>query len=119
MKFHILLLSLLITSGPALLAQVDTGRSTGGTPYDQFLGPYRQVHARSTSNSPTIDEVRAQIRTGRRFRYFFDPAQPYVPQAPEVTEARQDARRITAEAEEAAQAVSDAERQLEKARELP
>ena len=56
---------------------------------DQFLGPYRQVHARSTSNSPTIDEVRAQIRTGRRFRYFFDPAQPYVPQAPEVTEARQ------------------------------
>ena len=89
MKFHILLLSLLITSGPALLAQVDTGRPTGGTPYDQYLGPVRQVHARSSSNSPAIDEVRAQIRTARRFRYFFDPSQPYVPQSPEVTEARQ------------------------------
>jgi hypothetical protein len=34
-----------------------------------------------------MDEVRSQLRTARRLRYYFDPAQPYVPQLPEVTEA--------------------------------
>jgi hypothetical protein len=89
MKIQILLASILITSGHALLAEVDTGRPTGGTPYDKYLGPFRAVHAKSGSDSPAIDEVRSQIRTARRFRYFYDKAQPYIPQAPEVTEARQ------------------------------
>lgn len=89
MKTHLLLLSLLITSSHALLAQVDTGRPAGGTPYDRYHGPVRQVYARSGSTSPSIDEVRAQLRTARRFRYYFNAAEPYVPQTPEVTESRQ------------------------------
>lgn len=53
------------------------------------MGPVRAVYARSGSNSPTLDEVRADFRTARRFRYFFNKDEPYIPQAPEVTEARQ------------------------------
>jgi len=89
MKTFLLLLSLLVSGGPALLAEVDAGRPVSGTPYDRYLGPVRQVYARSGSNTPTLDEVRAQLRTARRFRYFFNKAEPYVPQAPEVTEAQQ------------------------------
>ena len=89
MKTFLLLLSLLVSGGPALLAEVDTGRPTSGTPYDRYLGPVRQVYARSGSNTPTLDEVRAQLRTARRFRYFFNKAEPYTPQDPEVTEAQQ------------------------------
>ena len=89
MKLHLILLSLLFTSGPSLLAEVDTGRPTGGTPYDKYLGPVRAVYAKSGSESPTVDDVRAQIRTARRFRYFYNKAEPYIPQAPEVTEAQQ------------------------------
>ena len=37
-----------------------------------------------------MDEVRSQLRTARRFRYYFNPAQPYTPQTPEVTESRQE-----------------------------
>jgi len=69
-------------------AEVDTGRQTGSTPYDQWLGPVRTAFARLPGKQPSIDEVRASLRTAFRFRYFFDPARPYVPQAPEVTEAR-------------------------------
>src|SRR6476646_6654662 len=89
MKRSLLLFSIFIISNSVLLAEVDTGRPTSGTPYDRYLGPVRQVLGRSGSNSPTIDEVRALIRTARRFRYFYNTAEPYIPQAPEVTEARQ------------------------------
>jgi hypothetical protein len=88
MKTRLLLLSLLLAGSHALLAQVDTGRPAGGTPYDRYHGPVRQVFARCGGTSPTIDEVRAQLRTGRRFRYYFNAAEPYTPQAPEVTESR-------------------------------
>jgi hypothetical protein len=89
MKTQLLLLALFIAGGQSLLAQVDTGRPAGGTPYDRYHGPVRQVYARSGSASLSIDEVRAQLRTGRRYRYYFNAAEPYVPQAPEVTESRQ------------------------------
>jgi hypothetical protein len=59
-----------------------------GTPYDRYHGPVRQVLARSGSGAPSIDEVRAQLRTARRFRYYFNKAEPCVPQTPEVTEAK-------------------------------
>jgi len=87
-KIYLVLFSLLVT-GHALLAEVDTGRPTSGTPYDKYLGPVRAVYAKSGGDSPTVDEVRAQLRTARRFRYFYNKAEPYIPQAPEVTEARQ------------------------------
>jgi hypothetical protein len=66
------------------------GRRTSGTPYDPYLGPVRQTYAGLSGASPTLDEVRSQMRTARRFRYYTDPAQPYVPQLPEVTEAKRE-----------------------------
>ena len=89
MKTRALLLFLLITGGQSLLAEVDTGRPTSGTPYCRYIGSVRQVLGRS-GGAPSIDEVRSQLRTARRFRYYFNPAQPYVPQAPEVTESRRE-----------------------------
>jgi hypothetical protein len=89
MKTHALVYSLLIAISLPLCAEVDTGRPASGTPYDRYIGSVRQVLARS-GGSPSIDEVRSQLRTARRFRYYFNPAQPYVPQAPEVTEARRE-----------------------------
>ena len=70
-------------------AEVDTGRPCEGTPYDGYMGPVRQTYARLGSESPSINDVRSEMRTANRFRYYFDPAQPYTPQTPEVTEARQ------------------------------
>ena len=89
MKTHILLLSLLSLTGHIAFAAVDVGRQTSATPFDKYMGPVRAVHARSGSNSPTLDEVRADFRTARRFQYYFNAAEPYIPQSPAVTEARQ------------------------------
>jgi hypothetical protein len=85
----ILLLSLLLGASSALLrAEVDAGRPVGGTPYDPYLGPMRQTYSRLGGGSPSINDVRSQLRTANRFRYYFDAGQPYTPQAPEVTESR-------------------------------
>ena len=72
-----------------LRAEVDTARPCEGTPYDAYMGPMRQTYARLGDGSPSISDVRSQLRTAYRFRYYFDPAQPYTPQTPEVTESRQ------------------------------
>jgi len=77
-----------VASRLPLLAEVDTGRPTSGTPYDRYLGPVRQVLGRAGGGASTVDEVRSQLRTARRFRYYYNPAEPYIPQSPEVTEAR-------------------------------
>lgn len=88
MKTILLLPLILIVTNALLRAQVDAGRPAGGTPYDPYLGPMRQTYARLGGGSPSIGDVRSQLRTANRFRYYFDPAQPYTPQLPEVTEAR-------------------------------
>jgi len=80
-------LTLFIAGSLPLCAQIDLGRPAA-TPYDRYHGPVRQVLARSGSGAPSIDEVRSQLRTARRFRYYFNKAEPYIPQAPEVTEAK-------------------------------
>jgi hypothetical protein len=85
MKFSIFLF-LVVMGSERLFAQVNLGRPSG-TPYDRYHGGVRQVLARG-GGAPSIDEVRAQLRTARRFRYYFNKAEPYVPQNPEVTEAR-------------------------------
>lgn len=90
MKRALPLLVLALLPCARVLAQVDVGRPTGGTPYDQHLGPVRQVFSRMPGREPSIDEVRSLLRTGRRFRYYYDPSNPYVPQLPEVTEARKE-----------------------------
>ncbi|HEY2713192.1 MAG TPA: hypothetical protein VGI60_11810 [Chthoniobacterales bacterium] len=87
---HILILPIILIATSVLLrAEVDTGRPCGGTPYDAYMGPMRQTYARLGGGSPSINDVRSQLRTAYRFRYYFDPAQPYTPQTPEVTESRQ------------------------------
>jgi hypothetical protein len=89
MKRYGIAFLLLFLGAGSLIAQVDTGRVTAGTPYDRYHGPVRQVYARCSSASPSIDEVRAQLRTARRFRYYFNAAEPFTPQAPEMTESKQ------------------------------
>ena len=89
MKPNYVPLVVLLASSQTLFAEVDTGRPAGGTPYDRYLGPVRTVYARCGSASPSIDEVRSQLRAARRFRYYFNAAEPYTPQAPEITESKQ------------------------------
>ena len=71
-----------------LQAEVDTGRPCAVMLDDAYMGPMRQTYARLGDGSPSINDVRSQ-RTAHRFRYYFDAAQPYTPQLPEVTESRQ------------------------------
>ncbi len=89
MKPILILPIILIATAALLRAEVDTGRPCGGTPYDSYMGPMRQTFARLGDGSPSVSDVRSQMRTAYRFRYYFDPAQPYTPQTPEVTESRQ------------------------------
>ena len=89
MKSHLFFLALVVIGTDSLLAAVDTGQPTSGTPYDRYHGPVRQVLGRAGSTSPPIDQVRSQFRTARRYRYYFNAAEPYTPQAPAVTESRQ------------------------------
>lgn len=89
MKPILILSIILIATSMLLRAEVDTGRPCGGTPYDAYLGPMRQTYAQLGGGSPSINDVRSQLRTAHRFRYYFDAAQPYKPQSPEVTESRQ------------------------------
>jgi hypothetical protein len=90
MKKPFLVLAVCAAISPSLLAEVDAGRPTSSTPYDRYLGPVRTTLARSGSGAPSVEEVRAQLRTARRFRYYFNAAEPYIPQAPEVTEAKRE-----------------------------
>ena len=89
MRLTLLLVSASLVITANLKGEVDVGRPAGGTPYDGYLGPMRQTYSRLGGGSPSISDVRAQMRTAYRFRYYFDPAQPYTPQLPEVTESRQ------------------------------
>jgi hypothetical protein len=72
-----------------LLGEIDLGHRVDGTPYDHYLWPMRETYARFSGRAPSISDVRAELRTAYRFRYYFDPAEPYTPQLPQVTESRQ------------------------------
>lgn len=63
------------------------GSVVSHTPYDPYLEPVRKTFARLRGSQPTIDEVRANLRTARRFHYYFDKSNPYRPIEPEITEA--------------------------------
>jgi hypothetical protein len=86
MKTKVLWTVMLLLSTGMLRAEVDSGRPCGGTPYDRYLGPVRQTLS-SANGGASVDEVRAYLRTARRFHYYYDPSNPYTPQAPSVTEA--------------------------------
>jgi hypothetical protein len=89
-KLTFLLTLSLAAGSESLRADVDMGRPVGSTSYDQYLGPVRQVFAKFGSTKASISEVRTNLRTARRFRYYFNDAQPYTPQLPAVTEARRE-----------------------------
>ena len=74
----------------SLVADVDVGNPTEKTPYDRVFGNMRQVYSHFGTTEPSISEVRAQLRTAHRFRYYFDKSDPYTPQLPEVTEAKKE-----------------------------
>jgi hypothetical protein len=62
----------------------DLGQPTGRTPYDQYFGSVMRLMA-SSSGQASLAEVQKLNRQGRSFRYSFTT--PYIPQAPDVTEA--------------------------------
>ena len=63
----------------------DLGSSTSRTPYDSYLGSMRSVLSDLGNRKPEMPEVKSLVRTGRSFRYYMKD--PYVPQAPQETEA--------------------------------
>ena len=76
-----------LSFAPHVFGDVNLGRVTPHSPYDAYLGPVRKTFARFRGSQPTVDEVRAQLRTARRFHYYFDNGNPYVPVEPEITDA--------------------------------
>lgn len=67
--------------------EFDPGSPTSKTPYDAYLDPVYKVFHELGEGQPDESTVEKLVREGRAFRYFFNKDQPYVPQAPEVTEA--------------------------------
>jgi hypothetical protein len=49
----------------------------------------RQVFGKCGSATVSVETVRSQLRTARRYRYYYNPSNPYEPALPEITEARQ------------------------------
>ena len=82
-------LVILLAACASLLGDIDVGNPVERTPYDRPFGTMRQVYSRFEGGDPSISDVRAALRTAHRFRYYFDWSDPYTPQLPAVTEARE------------------------------
>jgi len=80
-------LLLLVLGGHLQAAQLDLGAPTSRTPYDNYLGPVYKVFQQLANGQPDPAAVEQLVREGRAFRYYFNKDQPYMPQAPEVTDA--------------------------------
>lgn len=83
-----LILGLGIGTASLHAVEVDLGHPTSETPFDRYHGPVRQVFSRCGTSAVSVESVRSYLRTARRFRYYFDPGNPYQPQLPEITEAK-------------------------------
>ena len=68
-------------------AQLNLGSSTSRTPYDPYLGPVWSVFQRLSSGQTDMSLVEQLVRQGKSFRYVYKATDPYVPQAPDVTES--------------------------------
>lgn len=79
---------LVFGAASAQAGEVDLGHPASGTPYDRYHGPVRQVLGRCGEATVSVETVRSQLRTARRFRYYYDASNPYIPALPEVTEAK-------------------------------
>jgi len=80
-------LLLLALGGPLQSAQFDLGSPASRTPYDNYLGPVYKVFQQLADGQPDASVVEQLVRQDRAFRYYFNKDQPYIPQAPEVTDA--------------------------------
>src|SRR6476620_3214334 len=65
---------------------VDLGFVAGGTPYDAYMRPVRDVLSTLGDKSPSMERVEKLMLEGRSFRYSF--VEPYTAALPAVTEAR-------------------------------
>ena len=74
----------LLGAGGMLEAKVmDLGRSTGGSPYERYMGPVKEVLGAAAARDSEWDRVTELLRTARSFRYRHNEA--YVANSPEVT----------------------------------
>ena len=64
----------------------EAGTPVSHTPYDAYMGPMYTVFGHLGEGQPDMAVVESLMREGRGFRYYFNSAQPYVPQAPEDTD---------------------------------
>jgi hypothetical protein len=90
MRITFLSLLLVLSCCTTVRAQVDLGQPVSNTPYDSYLGPVRRTYLTLPGGPCSIDEARANLRTAKRFRYYFDKATPYTPQMPDITEAKRE-----------------------------
>src|SRR5690348_623601 len=90
MKTRLLPLLILLGLGTAQFCHsggLDLGSPASRTPYDPYLDPMWSVLRKLGGNQPDRSTVEKLVREGRAFRYVFRNDQPYVPQAPDVTES--------------------------------
>ena len=82
----LLLAGLLLTK--LCFATVDLGLPSGGTPYDRYMNPVKNVLEQmdGQKQQTSMDRVRQLMREGRHFRYSF--TSPYTPAMPQETAAR-------------------------------
>ncbi|HSI10550.1 MAG TPA: hypothetical protein VK961_00840 [Chthoniobacter sp.] len=74
-------------SGASATADLDLGSPTSRTPYDNYLDPVFRVFRQLDNGQVDPSVVEQLVREGRNFRYYYNKDQPYLPQAPEVTES--------------------------------
>ncbi len=80
-----LLLFLALTSASQLWASIplDLGSLSGGTPYDRYMTPVKQVITHLEGEETSMARVRELMHVGRNFRYSF--TDPYVAATPQKT----------------------------------
>ena len=73
-------LLLLAVNAPAAF---DFGTPSGGTPYEPYMRPVKQVLGGLSSQKVSMEKVKELLKTGYGFRYSF--TEPYLAASPEVT----------------------------------
>lgn len=73
-------LASLISSAQA----IDLGFKAGGTPYDRYMSPVRNVLSSVAGEEDSLRKVTQLMRIGRGFRYSF--TRPYTAMPPSITE---------------------------------
>jgi hypothetical protein len=81
------LFSILAAGRILCAAPLDMGSPTSRTPYDAYMSPVWGVFSKLGGNQPDLASVQSYVHQGRAFRYYFNNAQPYLPQTPQQTES--------------------------------